>query len=383
VPEEDIYNPYKGLRAFQEADSDDFYGREALTGQLLANLASPGAEGRFLAVVGPSGSGKSSVVKAGLLPALRKGALPGSDGWYIVEAHPGSQPIKEMELALLSISADPGAKLGELLKQDEYGLLNAVGTTLPDEESELLLVIDQFEELFILMEDEQERNFFLKILQTAVTEPISRLRVVITLRADFYDRPLMHPEFGKLVEERTAVVLPLSPDELEQAVERPAERAGAVLEKGLVSAITADVADQPGALPLLQYALTELFERREGRMLTNQAYQAIGGVLGALGRRAEEVYVELEPAGREVARQLFLRLVTLGEGAEDTRRQVQRSELQSLLSEQSALIYQVIDVFGKARLLSFDRDPITRGPTVEVAHEALEPGGYPHAACAG
>jgi len=179
-------------------------------------------------------------------------------------------------------------------------------------------------------------------------------------------------------------------------VERPAERAGAVLEKGLVSAITADVADQPGALPLLQYALTELFERREGRMLTNQAYQAIGGVLGALGRRAEEVYVELEPAGREVARQLFLRLVTLGEGAEDTRRQVLQSELEGLTPNSSpapsttlrmprgrgepepALILlkdqgvrDVLEAFGKARLLSFDRDPITRGPTVEVAHEAL------------
>ena len=232
VPEEEIYNPYKGLRAFQEADCDDFYGREALTGQLLAQLAHPGAGNRFLAVVGPSGSGKSSVVKAGLVPALRQGALPGSDAWYIVESHPGAQPMKEMELALLSISADPGANLGELLKKDEYGLLNAARMTLPKEASELLLVIDQFEELFILVENEEERNFFLESLHTAVSEPNSRLRVVITLRADFYDRPLMHPEFGKLVEERTAVVLPLSPEELEQAIQRPAERAGAVLEKG-------------------------------------------------------------------------------------------------------------------------------------------------------
>jgi len=133
----------------------------------------------------------------------------------------------------------------------------------------------------------------------------------------------------------------------------------------------ADVADQPGALPLLQYALTELFERREGRMLTNKAYQDIGGVLGALGRRAEEEYRDLDQSGRQDARQLFLRLVTLGEGTEDTRRQVQSSELQSLFRDGLALINQVIDVFGKARLLSFDRDPVTRGPTVEVAHEAL------------
>lgn len=135
--------------------------------------------------------------------------------------------------------------------------------------------------------------------------------------------------------------------------------------------ISTDVADQPGALPLLQYALTELFERREGRMLTNQAYQEIGGVLGALGRRAEEIYAELDQDGKQVARRLFLRLVTLGEGVEDTRRQVLRLELQSLFSEGPAQINQVIDLFGKARLLSFDHDPVTRGPTVEVAHEAL------------
>ena len=371
VPEDEIYNPYKGLRAFQESDADDFFGRETLTGQLLAHLAHPNDRNRFLAVVGPSGSGKSSVVKAGLVPALRKGALQGSEEWYIVETHPGAQPMKEMELALLSISADPGANLSELLKQDEYGLLNAARATLPKEDSEMLLVIDQFEELFILVENEQERNFFLKILHTAVSEPNSCLRVVITLRADFYDRPLMHPEFGKLVEERTSVVLPLSPEELEQAIQRPAERAGAVLEKGLISVITADVADQPGALPLLQYALTELFERREGRMLTNEAYQDIGGVLGALGRRAEEVYGELDQGSKEAARQLFLRLVTLGEGAEDTRRRVLRIELESLISDQPSIINNVIDVFGAARLLSFDRDHITRGPTVEVAHEAL------------
>ncbi|MBK5108838.1 MAG: serine/threonine-protein kinase PknK, partial [Anaerolineales bacterium] len=371
VPEEDIYNPYKGLRAFQEADADDFYGREALTGQLLAQLAHPGDGNRFLAVVGPSGSGKSSLVKAGLLPALRKGALPGSENWFIVETHPGSHPLQELQLALMSISADPNVDLSEILAQDEYGLLQAAKATLPNEESQLLLVIDQFEELFILVDDEALQIRYLDNLVQAVCHDDGQVRVVITLRADFYDRPLQHPAFGRLIEDRTAVVLPLSPGELEQVIKRPAERVGTLLEEGLVETISADVADQPGALPLLQYALTELFERREGRMLTNQAYQEIGGVLGALGRRAEEIYTELDQDGKQVARQLFLRLVTLGEGAQDTRRQVLRSEIQSLFSEDQGSINQVIDLFGKARLLSFDRDPVTRGPTVEVAHEAL------------
>jgi energy-coupling factor transporter ATP-binding protein EcfA2 len=377
VPEEDMYNPYKGLRAFQVADAEDFFGREALTGQLLAQLASPGAAGRFLAVVGPSGSGKSSVVKAGLVPALRKGALPGSDQWFTVEMHPGAQPMNELALALLSISADPELKLVDQLKKGKNGLLGAAKSALPSGESELLLVVDQFEELFSLVEDEEERSRFLEILHTAVTNDESQVRLVLTLRADFFDRPLMHPDFGKLLEKSTTVVLPLSPDELEQAIQKPAERAGAVLEKGLVTTISADVVDQPGALPLLQYALTELFERREGRMLTNQAYQDIGGVLGALGRRAEEVYAGLDQAGKDAARQIFSRLVTLGEGAEDTRRRVLRQELDTLSveplqnSSQQTPVETVIESFGRTRLLSFDHDPATRGPTVEVAHEAL------------
>ena len=366
IPESELYNPYKGLRAFQEADSEDFFGREALTGQLLAHLVSPDESGRFLAVVGPSGSGKSSVVKAGLLPALRKGALPGSDQWFMLEMHPGSQPFKQMELALLAITSDYSLDLAGLLSQ---GLLEAVQAVLPSEQDTLLLVIDQFEELFVSVQDEDLRERFLANLLEAVSDPHSQLRLVLTLRADFYDRPLMYPQFGKLVEEHTAVVLPLTPEELQLAIRKPAERVSAVLEKGLVEEITAEVEDQPGSLPLLQYALTELFERREGRMLTLQAYQSIGGVLGALGRRAEGVYQDLKAEDKDLARQLFLRLVTLGEGAEDTRRRVPQAELEALASP--ARVRSVLEAFGAARLLSFDRDPVTRGPTVEVAHEAL------------
>ena len=179
------------------------------------------------------------------------------------------------------------------------------------------------------------------------------------------------PAFSALMQKRTEVVVPLTPEELEQAVEAPAARVGAVLEKGLASAITADIAEQPGALPLLQYALTELFERREGRMLTGEAYQSIGGVLGALGRRAEQAYNEFDQEGKGISRQLFFRLVTLGEGTEDTRRRVPRSELESLVTNDQSLISNIINSFGQARLLTFDRDPLTREPTVEVAHEAL------------
>jgi WD40 repeat protein len=379
VPEREIYNPYKGLRAFQEVDADDFFGREALVGQLLAKLVEKGESSRFLAVVGPSGSGKSSVVKAGLVPALRKGALPGSEDWFITEMVPGAHPLEELELALLRIAVQQPPGLLEQLEKDERGLLRAVRRVLL-EEGELLLVIDQLEEVFTLVKEPGETAFFMQSLYEALVDPHSPLRVIATLRADFYDRPLTHPDFSALVRERTEVVVPLNAEELEDAIRAPAERVGVMFESALVSTVVGDVLDQPGALPLLQYALTELFEQREGRLLTCESYQSIGGVLGALGRRAEEVYTGLDAAGKRAARQLFLRLVTLGEGIEDTRRRVLRTELEGLIRdwdqgvgdrEQDSAIRDVIDAFGEARLLSFDNDPLTRRPTVEVAHEAL------------
>ncbi|MGQ0600495.1 MAG: nSTAND1 domain-containing NTPase [Anaerolineales bacterium] len=379
-PLPDDANPYKGLRAFGEADTQDFFGREALTQQLLARLGEGGDLIRFLAVVGPSGSGKSSVVKAGLIPALRRGGLPGSDQWFIVEMMPGPHPLEEIEAALLRIAVNPPETLSHQLREDKRGLLRAVRRCLPDDPNvELVMVIDQFEEVFTLVEDEAVRAHLLDSLVAAVMDERSRVRVVVTLRADFTHRPLHYVDFGELLRQRMEVILPMTPDELERAIAGPAERVGLALDSGLVSAIIRDVGDQPGALPLLQYALTELFARREGRLLTKKAYAEIGGVLGALGRRAEDVYTGLNEGGQALARQLFLRLVTIGEGTEDTRRRVLRAELDSLSGEISnpqslipnSLIPNVIDSFGRSRLLTFDRDPVTRGPTVEVAHEAL------------
>ncbi|MBI5667889.1 MAG: protein kinase [Chloroflexi bacterium] len=362
-------NPYKGLRAFQEADAGDFYGREALTRRLVERLSGDDGAARFLAVVGPSGSGKSSVVKAGLLPLLRQNVLPGSADWFIVEMTPGAHPLEELEAALLRVAVNPPASLMPQLREDERGLARAVKRALPPD-TELALVIDQFEETFTQAADEAERSHFLKILETAACDATGRLRVIVTLRADFYDRPLLYPGFGELVRGATEVVLPLNRDELERAIVEPAERAQLQLERGLVPEIVADVGEQPGALPLLQYALTELFERRDGRWLTVRAYRDIGGIAGALAQRADDLYNRLDDAGQQTARQLFLRLVTLNDGAEDTRRRVRQDELLSLEGD-AAVMQAVIERFGKYRLLTFDRDPLTRAPTVEVAHEAL------------
>ena len=366
VPGAVVANPYKGLRAFEEADAGDFFGREELVELLVGRLAGT----RFLAVVGPSGSGKSSVVRAGLVPALRRGAVPGSEGWPVVDMFPGPKPLDGLEAALLRTHHDAPPAIMDQLERDERGLHRAVLRLLPSDRSELVLVIDQFEEVFTLVEDEAARTHFLGSIEAAVTDPHSRLRVVVTLRGDFYDRPLLYRGFAELFKSRVEAVVPLSAEELERAISEPAKRVDVTLEPRLIAAMLADVAEEPGGLPSMEYALTELFDRRDGRVLTLDAYREVGGVRGALGRRAEELYADLDDDGKDAARQLFLRLVTLGEGTEDTRRRAPRGEVDSLEVDQGSLT-AILDAYGAARLLSFDRDPRTGTPTVELAHEAL------------
>ena len=363
-------NPYKGLQAFQAADAQDFFGREKLVNKLLSRLSEDVQHQRFLAIVGPSGSGKSSVVKAGLVPALWRGELPGSDNWYVVDLLPGDRPLDELEVSLLRVAGNQNLNLREQLERDTHGLQRVANLILPDDDSELLVVIDQFEEVFTLVENDADRQHFLNLLLHAITDSRSRVRVVVTLRADYYDRPLQHPDFGELMRNRIETVLPLSADELEQVIRKPAEKVGVTFDEGLVSQIVSDVHYQTGALPLLQYALTELFERRDGRKLTYEAYQTIGGTGGALAKRADEIYLEADEDGQELIRQMFMRLVTLGEGAEDTRRRVNRTELLDLTPD-SAIIDEIIDLYAQSRLLALDHDPATRQPTVEVAHEAI------------
>jgi WD40 repeat protein/serine/threonine protein kinase len=363
-------NPYKGLRAFQEADAADFFGRTEQVNALLDRLAeaTDDAQARFLSIVGASGSGKSSIVRAGIIPALRR-----DERWFVTDMTPSTHPIEELEAALLRVAVNPPASLIQQLTEDERGLARATKRVLPsgdDSHTELVLFIDQFEEVFTLVESESERSQFLGLIQSAVTDPNSRLRIITTLRADFYDRPLMYPEFGGLVRECTEVVLPLSRNELLEAIVEPARSQGLTLEDGLSAAILTDVSEQPGILPMMQYALTELFERRQGTTLTRSAYEEIGGVSGALARRAEDIFNELPTEEQTLSRQIFVRLVTLGEGTEDTRRRALLAELLAV-TEDTDTVQAIIDRFGAFRLLTFDNDPVTRSPTVEVAHEAL------------
>ena len=294
---------------------------------------------------------------------------PGSDAWFVTEMHPGHHPLEELDAALMRVAVRPPAGLLGRLESGPRGLLEVADAIVP-EGTELLLIVDQFEETFTLTENEDDRALFLESLRVATADPASRVRVIATLRADFYDRPLRYPRMGELLGSSTEVLSPLTPEELERAIVRPAEHSGLQVDSALVPQIAADVAEQPGALPLVQYALTELYDRRHEGRLTLEAYREIGGVGGALAASAEHLYATRQPGGREAVRQLFLRLVTLGEGAADTRRRVPLSELSAIEVDASAM-ESAIDTYGRHRLLTFDRDPSTREPTVEVAHEAL------------
>jgi WD40 repeat protein len=366
----DARNPYKGLRPFTEADAGDFFGRGQLVRRLIARLREPGVGARFLAVIGPSGSGKSSVVRAGLVPAIRAGALGDPARTYVVEMSPGAHPIEELEAALLRVAVRGSNRIHDLLFAGSRGLLEAARLVAGKEHAELVLVVDQFEEVFTLCAEEPTRREFLEALRVAAVDPDSPLRVVITLRADFLGRPLTYPRFAELLAGRSEAVSPLAPDELEQAIRGPAERVGVAPEPGLLAQMIADVAHEPGALPLLQYTLTELFEHRAQDQLTLAAYDQIGGVIGSLSARAERILESLDGDGRRAVQQVFLRLVTLGEGTQDTRRRVPRSELDAIEVD-PASVDEVISVFGRHRFLTFDHDPATREPTVEIAHEAL------------
>ena len=364
--------PYRGLRSFEPEQSVFFFGREADKEHLIERLG----QQPFVVVIGASGSGKSSLVRAGLLPALAEGALLDGPDWRTLICTPGGQPLRTLaeQLATLVPPADrlkTADELADRFATRANGLRTAISTLLADHPQPFLLVIDQFEEVFTLCHDAYERcraqrEQFIANLTETIEHGEGCIRIVITLRADFLDRCLAFSQLKELFQDRQMLLGPLEEPALRDAIVRPAQVVGAFFEKGLVGTILRDIEAQPGALPLLQHALYELWRARRGPWLTLEAYEASGGVTGALQRRAQMSYEALTAEQQELARNIFVRLTALGEGVSDTRRRVSRQELYPAGVDSSQVDTVLQKLSGpEARLIVAD------DVTVEVTHEAL------------
>ena len=318
--------PYKGLAAYDPEDAEYFFGREQLVAEVVARLV--GAS--LLGVVGPSGGGKSSLVRAGLLPALAGGVLPGSDRWAQVLMRPGEHPVSELRRVVARVAG----------------------------EHRVVLVVDQFEEVFTACHDDERSEFVADLVRRSAT-PDGDTIVVLALRGDFYDRCAAYPELTRLLGANQVFVGPMSREELRRAIERPAQRVGLRVEPELLDALLIDVEGQPGALPLLSTALLELWRQRDGRRLCHSAYIRSGGVHGAVARLAEDAFLDLEPAQQTAARNVLLRLAGEGEDGVIVRRRLPLRELQTSSSA------DVVARLTERRLLT------TGEGSVEVAHEAL------------
>jgi len=355
--------PYKGLQHFGVGDADLFHGREALTETLVEHL---GCE-PFLAVIGASGSGKSSLVRAGLIPALRDGA------GFARQIHlitPTARPLMSLAASLTrdAESISQTTRLRDDLMTDPRALLAAgqkkcaaSGAT----RSGLLLVIDQFEELFTLCRDEAARRAFVENLVHAAVGSSSGLVVTVAvLRADFYVHCGRYDGLRDLLARHQVYIGPMGIDELRQAIEVPAQQGNWAFEPGLVDLMLRDVGQEPGALPLLSHALLETWRRRRGRTMALGGYDDAGGVRGAIAKTAESVYRGLGADQQAVARSICMRLTELGEGTEDTRRRASLSEVMSIPAS-SVDVETVLHTLADARLITVAQND------VQVAHEAL------------
>jgi WD40 repeat protein len=360
--------PYRGLFHFGPSDAEYFFGRE----NFVAELVKATQTRNFIPLLGASGSGKSSVVLAGLVPKLQQ-----TGHWQFTHFRPGADPFQALALALVPLYAtnmDETERIrqarnlagylrtGEVLLADVFAQIQQ---NFPGDR--VLLIADQFEELYTLCTDETTRRNFLDRLLAGVSAPGDRIPfapvVIATMRADFLGTALSYRPLADVLQNADLKLGPMNRAELTEAIEKPAQKLGVTFAAGLVERILDDVDVEPGILPLLEFALTELWQRRSGKQLTHAAYEEIGEVQGALGRHANEEYERLSDIDRERVRRIFIQLVRPGEGAEDTRRIATKAEL----GEQNwSLVKQLADT----RLVVTSRNGVDR-ETVEVVHEAL------------
>ncbi|MEZ4767870.1 MAG: AAA family ATPase [Caldilineales bacterium] len=360
--------PFKGLHYFDETDSALFFGRERVVAELASRLVSGQP---FLAVVGASGSGKSSLIRAGLVPALtdQEGAAPDPQAavWRqrVAVLTPTAHPLAALAAVLVPFGKTQQVDALAAAISENPAQLSAFLQDTVQAEDRRLLVIDQFEELFTLCRSAEERRAFVDALMAAVSATPALLSLVIAVRADFYAQCGQYPALRQALAVHQAFIGPMNAEELRRAIEAPAAYGGWEFEPGLVDLILRDTGEEPGALPLLSHALLETWLRRRGRVLTLQAYAEAGGVHGAIARTAETVYNHRVTSEQQpLVRSILLRLTELGDDVIDTRRRVTLDELASNLRSQEA-IADVLRILSDARLITVDQD------TVEIAHEAL------------
>ena len=347
---ESEFNPYRGLRAFKEEDGEVYFGRESLVSEVLERLENgPG----FVSIVGPSGSGKSSAARAGVIPVMRQ------RGRDVEVIQPGPRPLWELAGAFEQVASGSRASLLRRFESDPRSLADLV-------KRPLVLILDQFEELFTLSQPDTAVRLS-ELLSNAVRDDTVPLEVVVTLRADYYDKPLSIPALAAVFSDTVVSVKPMTPQEIERAIVEPAKTVGTSVEPALVAQLVADMADNPGALPLLQFTLFELFDKASGG-LTLEAYERLGGINGALTGGADDLLAVLDAEGRDLAEQLLMRMVQKGRALSTSRPVAVRDLID--LSKDSVLLQKVLEAFGSRRLVTFDRDA-SGAAIVEIAHEYL------------
>lgn len=342
--------PYRGLEVFDEDHADFFFGRERDIQRVIEKLK----DTRFLTVLGPSGSGKSSLVRAGVIPRLKRGALVDSQNWKVCVLRPGSDPNTVLAAKIKALNSDATMRdLCNDLLIDPKTLHREtmLALTLQPEIRRIVWVIDQFEEVFTLCLSERERSTFVENLLFASSIPNGPCMIVLAMRADFYGKCAGYPSLAVSMAAQQFLVPPMDREMLRESIVEPARRVGLQLEPGLAESILHDVENQPGSLPLLEHALLEVWNLRSGGTLTFEAYRQSGRVEGAIAKRAQAIYDNFTAEEQQVARRILLRLIQPGEGTEDTRRRASVSELITHSGEEP-LIEKVIEAFTAARLLT-------------------------------